>query len=254
MRLPLVAGIWKLNGSRDSAVALALAVDSGIRELSIDSLICPTYVHLEPVLAALRSQAGSKLAVGAQNCSDQASGAYTGEIAGDMLKELGASFVILGHSERRHVYGETDEQVAGRVEQALASGLTPILCVGETKEQRAAQQTFDVVGAQMAAVVQRCGIAAVGNMVIAYEPVWAIGTGETATPEQAQEIHHWLRQWIARQDEAVAEGIRMLYGGSVKPANAQELFSQPDIDGGLIGGAALDADDFVAICRAAQSR
>ena len=171
-----------------------------------------------------------------------------------MLKELGASFVILGHSERRHVYGETDEQVAGRVEQALASGLTPILCVGETKEQRAEQQTFDVVGAQMAAVVQRCGIAAVGNMVIAYEPVWAIGTGETATPEQAQEIHHWLRQWIARQDEAVAEGIRMLYGGSVKPANAQELFSQPDIDGGLIGGAALDADDFVAICRAAQSR
>ena len=264
MRTPLVAGNWKLNGRRESVSELAAAVISGTSEIPVDVLICPSFLHLEAVATQVRRSALSlsnndsgddsnqgSLAVGAQNCSDQADGAYTGEVSAEMLAEIGAEFIIVGHSERRQLYGENSEQVAARYAQVLDAGLRPILCVGETLDERAASKTLEVIGEQVDAVLTRCGKAGFAEAVIAYEPVWAIGTGETATPEQAQEVHQWLRERMAGVDAAIGESIRILYGGSVKPDNAAELFAQTDIDGGLIGGASLKADDFIAICRAA---
>ena len=266
MRTPLVAGNWKLNGRREGVSELAAAVISGTSEIPVDVLICPSFLHLEAVAIQVRRSALSlrnnasgddsnrdsgSLAVGAQNCSDQADGAYTGEVSAAMLAEVGAEYVIVGHSERRQLYGESSEQVAARYAQVLDAGLRPILCVGETLDERAASKTLDVIGEQVDAVLTRCGKAGFAEAVIAYEPVWAIGTGETATPEQAQEVHRWLRERMAGVDAAIGESLRILYGGSVKPDNAAELFAQTDIDGGLIGGASLKADDFIAICRAA---
>ena len=196
--------------------------------------------------------AGSAVAWGGQNLSVHKSGAYTGEISGPMLKDYGSTYVIVGHSERRTYYGETDALVAEKYGAAQAAGLIPILCVGETLQEREANQTEAVVARQMDAVLAKHGIASFKNAVIAYEPVWAIGTGKTATPQQAQDVHRFIRERIAAKDKVVADGVRILYGGSMKGSNAKELQSQPDIDGGLIGGASLQAEEFLMICRAAD--
>jgi len=205
-----------------------------------------------PYLAQAQSVLGGTPVVwGAQNLSEQAQGAFTGEVSAAMLQDFGCRYVLVGHSERRSLYGESDKLVAEKFAAALASGLRPILCVGETLEQRDAGRTLEVVSAQIDAVLNRVGVAAFSGAVVAYEPVWAIGTGRTATSAQAQEVHAAIRAQIAKADAGVAEGLQILYGGSVKPANAVELFGMPDIDGGLIGGASLVAADFLAICAAA---
>jgi triosephosphate isomerase len=204
-----------------------------------------------PYLAQAREKlAGTSLAWGGQNLSQHAQGAYTGEVSAAMLLDFGCRYVIVGHSERRSFYGDTDAVVAAKFDAALKAGLTPILCLGETLEQREAGVTAQVVNTQLDAVMDACGAASLGRAVIAYEPVWAIGTGRTASPEQAQEVHALIRARVAGKDAAVAKGLQILYGGSVKANNAKEIFAMPDIDGGLIGGAALVADDFLAIVKA----
>ncbi|MGM0516928.1 MAG: triose-phosphate isomerase [Pseudomonadota bacterium] len=249
MRKPIVAGNWKLNGASADNEALVSGVLDGLNELSgIDVAVCPPFVYV-PQVAGLSK--GTALGVGAQNCSEHGSGAFTGEVAPGMLTDVGARYVILGHSERRALYGETDEMVSDKVKAALDAGLTPILCVGETLEQREADETEAVVRQQLAAVVAGNGIEAFERIVIAYEPVWAIGTGRTASPEQAQEVHAFIRGQLESHDARVAQSVRIQYGGSMKPGNAAELLAQPDIDGGLIGGASLKAEDFLGICRAA---
>ncbi len=210
--------------------------------------VCVPFPYLAQAQSALT---GTCLAWGAQNVSEQAQGAFTGEVSAAMLQDFSCRYVLVGHSERRAIYGESDVLVAEKFAAALAAGLHPILCVGETLAQREAGQTVDVVSAQIDAVLQRVGVAAFTDAVVAYEPVWAIGTGRTASSAQAQEVHAAIRAQIARADANVAEGLQILYGGSVKPSNALELFGMPDIDGGLIGGASLVAADFLAICRAA---
>lgn len=249
-RQPLIAGNWKLNGTRSSAVALAADVARGVTSLPVDVLVCPVALHIADVSAALAETAVS---VGAQNCSEQTSGAYTGEVAAAMLKEYGCNHVIVGHSERRALFHETSEQVAAKCLAVQAAGMTPILCVGETLEEREEGRVEAVIAEQLDAVISAGGIEAFSRMVVAYEPVWAIGTGKTATPEEAQAVHAMIRGRLATHSTAVADSLRILYGGSVKPDNAASLFGQADIDGGLIGGASLDADSFVAICKAAAS-
>jgi triosephosphate isomerase len=249
MRKPFVAGNWKMNGSRASVKTLLDGLMSGIDSVAnAEVAVCPPAIFIPDVAEMLE---GGKIAWGGQNVCDQDSGAFTGEIAVSMLKDYGCQYVIIGHSERRAIYGESDQLVAAKVAKAIESGITPILCVGELLEEREAGDTEKVVERQLAAVVETNGIKALGQTVIAYEPVWAIGTGKTATPDQAQEVHAFIRSWIGKQDKAIADGIRILYGGSVKGANAAELFSQPDVDGGLIGGASLNADEFMTICNAA---
>ncbi len=248
MRQPLVAGNWKMNGSRDSATGLLKGVAAGIGGLATEVVVCPPFVYLEQVGRLID---GTAIQLGAQNMAREEAGAFTGEVAGSMLQDMGCSYVILGHSERRSLYGEDDAVVAAKTVRALADGLLPIVCVGELLEERQAGKTEEVVGRQLNAVLDAVGAAGIARGVIAYEPVWAIGTGMTATPEQAQEVHAFIRAGVAKYDGAVAEGLRILYGGSVKGDNAEGLFGQPDIDGGLIGGASLKVDDFVAICRAA---
>lgn len=247
-RQPVVAGNWKLNGSRESAAALAKAVVTGASDVSCTVVLCPTSVHIPDVMPLVAS---SNVALGAQNCSIESNGAFTGEVSASMLQEFACEYVILGHSERRALFGESSEQVALKMAAVLDASLTPILCVGETLEQRESGQLQAVLDEQLDAVINHCGIKAVGNAIIAYEPVWAIGTGKTASPEQAQEVHAQIRTKLSALDASIAESVQILYGGSVKPDNANELFSQPDIDGGLIGGAALDAASFLAICQAA---
>lgn len=244
MRRSLVVGNWKMNGTLASAESLAKGIISGLGQDEADIAICVPYVYLPRVSELV---AGTKLALGSQNVADKASGAFTGEISAAMLKEFGCKYAIVGHSERRSYYGDTDASVAARFCQSQAEGVTPILCVGETLEQREQDQTFAVIKAQLDAVIDLAGIAAFGAAVIAYEPVWAIGTGRTATDEQAQEVHQQIRQYIAAKDQAVADKIQILYGGSAKPENAEGLFAMPDIDGGLIGGASLDAESFLKI-------
>jgi triosephosphate isomerase len=248
MRKKLVAGNWKMHGGLTANAALLDGVRAGVAGLSADVAVCVPYPYLEQARVAL---AGSNVALGAQDVSEHAQGAYTGEVSAVMLTDFACRYVIVGHSERRSYYGDTDEIVAAKFEAAQKSGLIPILCVGETLDEREKNVTADVVARQMDAVVSRCGVAALAQAVVAYEPVWAIGTGRTATPEQAQEVHALIRRRVAGTDSGVAEGLRILYGGSMKPGNAAELMAQPDIDGGLIGGAALVAADFVAICKAA---
>ncbi len=249
-RRSLVAGNWKMNGSRAESAALVDAVKAGVSAASkAEVVVCPPFILIPLVAEKL---AGSAVAWGGQNLSVHKSGAYTGEISGPMLKDYGCTYVIVGHSERRTYYGETDALVAEKYGAAQAAGLIPILCVGETLAEREASQTEAVVARQIDAVLNKYGVASFTNAVIAYEPVWAIGTGKTATPAQAQDVHRFIRGRIAAKDKSVADKLRVLYGGSMKGSNAKELQSQPDIDGGLIGGAALQAEEFLTICRAAD--
>lgn len=249
MRRPLVAGNWKMNGSKASIRELLDGIKAGMGEVgAVDVAVCPPFVYIPEVAEQL---AGTAVRWGGQNVSHETAGAFTGEVAPSMLKEFGCHYVIIGHSERRTLYGETDEDVAKKFVAARAAGLTPIVCVGETLEEREKGVTEDVVGRQMAAVIEVEGVAALADAVIAYEPVWAIGTGKTASPEQAQAVHGFIRGQVAAKDAGIAEGLQILYGGSMKPENAAELMAQADIDGGLIGGASLKADQFLAICKAA---
>jgi triosephosphate isomerase len=244
MRRSLVIGNWKMNGTRASAESLAQGIIAGLGADIGDIAVCVPYVYLSSVGEVVK---GSRLALGSQNVADKASGAYTGEISATMLKELNCQYALVGHSERRSYYGDTDASVAARFCQAQEQGIIPVLCVGETLEQREEDQTFAVIDQQLNAVIDAAGIAAVNNAVIAYEPVWAIGTGKTASDEQAQEVHHYIRQFIAAKDQTIADKVQILYGGSAKPDNAKGLFAMPDIDGGLIGGASLDAESFLAV-------
>ncbi len=249
MRTPLVAGNWKMNGSREMAAELCGGIVAGLGELGdVDVAVCPPFVLLADVAKALE---GTSVGWGGQDMDVNDGGAFTGQTSAAMLNDFGCQYVILGHSERRQFYGETDESVADKTAKALEAGLTPIVCVGESQQERESGVTEDVVGTQLKAVVAKVGIAAFAKCVIAYEPVWAIGTGLTATPEQAQDVHAFIRGILAAEDGAVAEQCKILYGGSMKPGNAAELIANPDIDGGLIGGAALAAEDFLGICKAA---
>jgi len=248
-RQPIVAGNWKMNGSRSESSALLGALKQGLTSVGkAQVIICPPFI-LVPLAAELLE--GSKAAWGGQNLDTHLSGAFTGEVSGPMLRDAGCSHVIVGHSERRSLYGETDDIVAKKFKVAQESGLVPILCVGETLQERESGATETVVGRQLDAVIALNGIASLRNAVIAYEPVWAIGTGKTASPQQAQDVHRFVRDRLARSDRDIAAGVRILYGGSVKGSNALELFAQADIDGGLIGGASLNAEEFLTICRAA---
>jgi triosephosphate isomerase len=250
MRQPLVAGNWKMNGARAGVGELLDGVKAGMGEVrTAEVAVCPPFVFIPEAASRLQ---GTAIAWGGQNLSTHASGAYTGEVAASMLTDFGCKYVIVGHSERRTLYGEDDAVVAEKFEVARKAGLVPIFCVGETLEEREANATETVVARQLDAVLERFGAQALSAGVIAYEPVWAIGTGRTATPEQAQDVHAFIRGRVAAKDAVVAAGIRILYGGSMKPDNAAELMAKPDIDGGLIGGASLKASDFLAICRAAN--
>jgi len=249
MRKSIVAGNWKMNGSlAANAELVAGLLNARSGGDSIDVLVCPPAVYIPQVAALLQ---GSHISLGAQNASAFEKGAYTGDISLSMLAEFDVQYVILGHSERRALFGENDAQVAAKFCAAMASGATPIVCVGETLEEREAGQTIDVVRRQLGAVLEVADTAVLANAVVAYEPVWAIGTGLTATPEQAQEVHQALRALIAEYDAAAALKVRILYGGSVTADSAAQLFAKPDIDGGLVGGASLKAKDFLAICSAA---
>ncbi len=244
MRRKLIAGNWKMNGSVAANAVLLDGVRAGASGLAADLAVCVPTPYLAQVQAAL---AGSSIAWGAQDLSLHAAGAYTGEVSGAMLRDFGCQFVIVGHSERRSLHGETDAIVVGKTLRALSFGLTPIVCVGETLEEREAGQTEQIVSTQLSAVL--AAVDAVGKIVVAYEPVWAIGTGKTATPEMAQQVHAQLRALLLKADPAAGAGVRLLYGGSMKPDNARDLLDMADIDGGLIGGAALKAEDFLAIAR-----
>jgi triosephosphate isomerase len=247
MRRKLVVGNWKMNGSLAANAVLLEALQAGLdADSGVDSAVCPPAPYLAQCQAML---AGSPLAWGAQDVSANAAGAFTGEMAAAMLADFGCKYVIVGHSERRACHGESSELVAKKALAALAAGLTPIVCVGETLAERDAGQTFAVVGEQLGAVLGLVPAADAARIVVAYEPVWAIGTGKTATPAMAQEVHAQLRAQLTDKN---AGGVQILYGGSMKPDNAGELMAQADIDGGLIGGAALKAADFLAIIAAAR--
>ncbi|SFW18703.1 triose-phosphate isomerase [Luteibacter sp. UNCMF366Tsu5.1] len=249
MRKMIVAGNWKMHGSRAMADALVREVVEGMPD-GVDVLVFPPDVYIGELVHKYRDRG---LRFGAQDLSEHhVPGAYTGEVSGDMLRDVGATWVLVGHSERRQYQHEGDELLAKKFESACRAGLTPILCVGETLEEHEAGKAEEVVGRQLAAVIDRNGIACFRDAVVAYEPVWAIGTGLTATPAKAQKIHAFIRSQLAKKDANISLLTRVLYGGSVKPANAAELFAQPDVDGGLIGGAALVASDFLDICAAAR--
>lgn len=247
-RKKLIAGNWKMNGSLAVNAALMGELLAGIGQPACDVAVCVPAVYLAQVQLLLAGQGG--IALGAQDVSQHESGAYTGDVSAAMLKELGARYVIVGHSERRQYQGETDAQVAVKAQRALAAGLTPIVCVGETLQEREQGETESVVSRQLSAVIQLNG-ERLADLVVAYEPVWAIGTGRTATPEQAQAVHAALRALLAAADLQAA-GVRILYGGSMNAGNAAELLAQPDIDGGLIGGASLKARDFLKIIETAS--
>lgn len=238
-----------MHGSLQQNAALIEGILAGVPDVNCDVVVCPPFPYLAQVRAMLPS---SGIALAGQSVSEYAVGAYTGEVAASMLADLGCRYVLVGHSERRALFGETDEQVAGKFERAQHAGLIPVLCVGETLAERRAGMTGEVVSEQIAAVLNRLGVEAFASAVVAYEPVWAIGTGITATPDQAQEVHQAIRKQLASLNPMIGNGVQILYGGSVKPQNAKELFEQADIDGGLVGGAALVADDFLAICRMAN--
>jgi triosephosphate isomerase len=249
MRRKLVAGNWKMHGSRADNSTLVEAILAAPKLESVDCVLCPPFVYLSDVARMLR---GASVKLGAQNVSAEAHGAYTGEVAAAMLKDVGCEYVIVGHSERRHLYHETDEQVARKFAAAQSRHLLPILCVGEQLAEREGDRTFEVLGRQLEAVVALTGIDSFAHAVVAYEPVWAIGTGRTASPDQAQEVHAFIRQRLAARDAKIARDLQILYGGSVKAGNARELFTEPDVDGGLIGGASLKAEEFLSIVAAAR--
>ncbi|HYL03572.1 MAG TPA: triose-phosphate isomerase [Steroidobacteraceae bacterium] len=250
MRRPIVAGNWKMHGSRSENARL-------IEELlahcpaapAASCVVCPPFVYLQEVARLLR---GSLLALGGQDVSADAQGAFTGEVSAAMLKDVGCEYVIVGHSERRLLYRESDQLVARKFAAAHGKGLVPILCIGEQLADREAGRTREVVARQLDVVLELCGAGSFESGVIAYEPVWAIGTGRNATPDQAQEVHAFIRARIAGRDARIADATRILYGGSVKAGNAAELFAMPDVDGGLIGGASLKADEFLAILTAVR--
>lgn len=246
MRRFLVAGNWKMNGSSGANSTLLGGIREGLSGGdAVDLLVCPPFPYLGSVVAALE---GSKVRVGAQNVSQFESGAYTGETSASMLRDVGCDYVIVGHSERRTLFAEASDVVAAKYLAALAQGLKPILCVGETLEEREGGRTEAVIDAQLDAVLDAAGVSTFAEAVVAYEPVWAIGTGRTATPEIAQEVHGFIRGWLGRRfGEAAAARIRIQYGGSVKPENAAALMAQPDVDGGLVGGASLDPESFAKI-------
>jgi triosephosphate isomerase len=248
MRTKLVVGNWKMHGSLATNLGLLHAVREGVATSAAQVAVCVPYPYLTQALSVLGS---SLVAWGAQDVSEHAQGAWTGEVSAAMLADFGCRYVLVGHSERRSCFGDTDAIVAAKYAAALAANLTPILCVGETLAEREAGITGDVVMRQLDAVLSRCGVGSFSRAVVAYEPVWAIGTGRTASPAQAQEVHALIRSHFARENVEIADNLQVLYGGSVKGANAAELFGQPDIDGGLIGGASLVATDFLAICAAA---
>ena len=249
MREFLIAGNWKMNGSSAANAELVAGIVAGVPTGSgFSLLVCPPFPYLASIVEQVK---GSPVKVGAQTVSEHEKGAFTGEVAPGMLGDVGCDYVIVGHSERRSLYGETSEQVAAKFQAAQTAGIKPILCVGETLEEREAGTTESVIDEQLGAVMDAAGVGAFAAAVIAYEPVWAIGTGMTATPEQAQDVHRHIRAQLAAQDESIAANVQILYGGSMKGENAAGLLAQPDIDGGLIGGASLKADDFLAIAQAA---
>lgn len=252
MRKILIAGNWKMNGGEDDSRALASAIREWIRnggdeESPVDIVVCPPYLHLNAVEGYLRD----RIFIGAQDVDVHENGAFTGQVSATMLKEF-CQYVIVGHSERRTLYGETNKLVAQKVKVVKESGMTPIFCVGETLQERNFDATEAAIESQLDAVNNLLGSSAFLNIIIAYEPVWAIGTGKTATPEQAQAVHAFIRDYVAKRNVQAAENVQILYGGSMNPGNAAELLAQPDIDGGLIGGASLKAEDFIAICKAGK--
>jgi len=250
MRRKLVVGNWKMHGNLARNKALLEGVLAGVKDLrGADYGVCVPYPYLAQAQSMLQ---GSNIAWGAQNLSQHEQGAFTGAVAPGMLVDFGCRYVIIGHSERRALFHESNEIAAAKFDAAIRFGLTPIFCVGETLQEREDGVTEQTVAKQLEVVLNHAGAESVAKTVIAYEPVWAIGTGKTATPEQAQAVHAFIRQRVAKLDGAVAQGLKILYGGSMKPGNAAELMGMPDIDGGLIGGASLVAEEFVAICRAAQ--
>ncbi len=250
MRKPIVAGNWKMHKTPAEAEQLINELKPLVTGARCEVVVAPTFPCLD---RAARAIAGSNVALGAQNAFWEEKGAFTGEVAANMLKELGVTYVILGHSERRQYFGETDETVNKRIKAVLAHGMTPIVCVGELLEQREAGRTMEVVATQVRGALAGYSADQVRTFVVAYEPVWAIGTGKVATTAQAQEVHAAIRRLLAElYDRSVADAVRIQYGGSMKPDNAAELLAQPDIDGGLVGGAALKAADFAAICNAAS--
>lgn len=250
LRKAVIAGNWKMNNDRKAAKALIEELKPMVKDAPCEVIICVPFTNLE---TALTLTEGSNIKVGAENCHWATSGAFTGEISADMLKEMGVEYVIIGHSERRQYFGETDETVNARVKAALAAGLKPILCVGEVLEQREQGITEEVVGLQTKVALGGVSKEELSNIIIAYEPVWAIGTGKTATSEQAEEVCATIRQVVAKlYDKAAADAMTIQYGGSMKPGNAVELLSKENVDGGLIGGAALNVADFTAIVNAAK--
>ncbi len=251
MRRPLVAGNWKMNGDMESTNSLVKGIIDGRAEVTnAEVLICPPYILIPRAADALNGR--DDISLGAQDLGINKNGAFTGQISASMLVDAGCKYVIVGHSERRAIYGESDQQVADKFKVAQESGLTPILCVGETLEERESGETESVVARQVQAVIDVVGINKLDNAVIAYEPVWAIGTGKTATPEMAQEVHKFIRGKLAALNGDIADKLRILYGGSMNAGNAESLIAMTDIDGGLIGGASLQAESFLAICMAAN--
>ncbi len=248
MRRSLVAANWKMHGSREFIEELLGALTGQLAEQSeiVEIVVCPPSPYLSLCQEILRS---SPVLLGAQNAHEAASGAYTGEVAAPMLNDFDVAMVIVGHSERRALFAETDAQVAAKCQSVIAQGMTPILCVGETLQEREAGQAEAVVARQLNAVLDVCPIASMSDAVIAYEPVWAIGTGKTATPAQAQEMHGFIRSLLEQRDNALASDMRILYGGSVNASNAAQLFAEQDIDGGLVGGASLKPEEFITICK-----
>lgn len=248
MRRKIVAGNWKLHGTRSFATALVGELAAGLPLAGVEVVVLPPLPYLGDLIEDFE---GHDIDFGAQDFSSNEKGAYTGEVSATMLVDVGARYGLVGHSERRQHHAESSELVARKFVAALNAGLTPILCVGETLGQREADQTEAILAAQLAPVLDLAGVEAFGRAVLAYEPVWAIGTGRTATPQQAQEVHAFIRGVVASRDARIAGLLPLVYGGSVKPDNAAELFAQPDVDGGLVGGASLVAGDFLAIARAA---
>jgi triosephosphate isomerase len=252
MRRPVVAGNWKMHGSRAANATLLADLAEGLNpDWRTDVVVFPPYIYLAD---AVRTLDGGDVAVGAQDVCAEPVGAFTGQVAAAMLKDVGCKYVIVGHSERRRLYHEDDVLVARKFGAALRAGLTPVLCVGETLEEREANRTEAVVARQLDAVIAMNGISSFAQAIVAYEPVWAIGTGRNASPQQAEATHEYLRSRIATQDAKLGSRVRILYGGSVKASNAAELFSMPDVDGGWVGGASLSADEFLQICAAAAAR
>ncbi|MGX5172815.1 triose-phosphate isomerase [Aliikangiella sp. IMCC44653] len=249
IRKRIIAGNWKMNCNREEAMSLAQGLVTSFKPSPMATMIvCVPSIHVADVAQIL---SGSEIQLGVQNAHWEASGAYTGEVSVNMLADYSVDYLLVGHSERREIFGETDEMVANKFGAALKLGITPILCIGETLEQREAGKTLEVLKAQCQAVIDKVGVEVFKSAVIAYEPIWAIGTGKTASPQQAHQVHSELRVWFARKDASIAQNLQILYGGSMNATNASDLLAQPDIDGGLIGGASLKVEDFLNIYSAA---